>query len=202
MNRVELKQWAREKVKGKRWPLFGIILLVAIILNFSIRIPYGDNNTYINISIGWLLYFIEVGLVYYMVKFINDEPREFKDIFKFSNDFGKDLLINLIASIFVFLWSLLLIIPGIIKQLGYSLIPYLLSDEKYNNYEKMDILRKSEEIMMGHKMDYFMLKLSFIGWHLLAILTLGILEIWIIPYQEVAQTKFLNDLKLAYEKEK
>ncbi len=201
MNRVELKQWAREKVKGKRWPLFGIILLVAIIVNFSIRIPYGD-KTYINISIGWLLYFIEVGLVYYMVKFINDEPKEFKDIFKFSKDFGKDLLVNLISSIFVFLWALLLIIPGIIKQLGYSLIPYLLSDEKYNNYEYMDILRKSEEIMMGHKMDYFMLKFSFIGWHLLAILTLGILEIWIIPYQEVAQTKFLNDLKLAYEKEK
>ena len=66
-------------------------MLVALIVNFSIRIPYGDNNTYIIISIGWILYFIEVGLVYYMVKFINDEPREFKDIFKFSNDFGKDL---------------------------------------------------------------------------------------------------------------
>lgn len=200
MERKELKKWAKEKVKGNRWPLLGAIIVTSILVNFSISIPYKDGS--FSLSIGWILYFIEVGLVYYLIKFINDQPREFKDIFKFSNDFGKDLLVNLIASIFVFLWSLLLIIPGIIKYYAYSLIPYLLADDKYKDIEKMDIIKKSEEIMKGHKMDYFLFQLSFIGWHLLAILTLGILEIWIIPYQRVAETKFLNDLKLAYENNK
>ena len=55
-------------------------------------------------------------------------------------------------------------------------------------------------MMMGHKMDYFVLTLSFIGWHILAIFTLGLLEIWIIPYEKVATTKFLLDVKEAYEK--
>lgn len=53
--------------------------------------------------------------------------------------------------------------------------------------------------MNGHKMDYFTLILSFIGWHILAIFTCGILEIWIIPYQTVAQIKFLSDIKASYE---
>lgn len=55
-------------------------------------------------------------------------------------------------------------------------------------------------MMNGHKMDYFKLELSFIGWHLLAVLTLGILEIWIAPYQATAMTKFLSEVKSEYEK--
>lgn len=201
MDRKELKKWTKEKVKGNRWRLLGAIIVTSILINFSISIPMKDGQSF-SLSIGWLLYFIEVGLTYYLIKFINDEERTFGDIFKFSNDFGKDLLVNLIASIFVFLWSLLLIVPGIIKYYAYSLVPFLLGDEKYNNLDKLSLLKKSEEIMQGHKMDYFVLQLSFIGWHLLAILTLGILEIWIIPYQRVAETKFLYDIKLTYEKEK
>lgn len=201
MDRKELKQWAKEKVKGNRWRLLGAIIVTYILINFSISIPMKDGQSF-SISIGWLLYFIEVGLTYYLIKFINDEDRKFGDLFKYSNDFGKDLLVNLIAAIFVFLWSLLLIIPGIIKYYAYSLVPFLLGDEKYNNLDKLTLLKKSEEIMQGHKMDYFVLQLSFIGWHLLAILTLGILEFWIIPYQRITETKFLYDIKLAYEKEK
>lgn len=63
----------------------------------------------------------------------------------------------------------------------------------------MDILKKSEEMMNGHKMDYFMLCLSFIGWHILAFFTCFILEIWVLPYQTVAQVKFLSDVKAASE---
>ena len=199
MNRTELKNWAKEKVKGKRWPLLAAIIVASIITNFSLSIPRGDNLSY-TIPIGWILYFVEVGITYYMVKFITDKEVEFKDIFKFSNDFVKDLLVGLLASIFTVLWSLLLIVPGIIKAISYSLVPMLLADEKYNDLNGTDYLKKSEEMMNGHKMDYFVLYLSFIGWHLLAILTLGILEIWIIPYQTTATTKFLYDVKTNAEK--
>ena len=48
--------------------------------------------------------------------------------------------------------------------------------------------------MNGHKMDFFVLQLSFIGWHILAVFTLGLLEIWIVPYQKTAETKFLYDI--------
>lgn len=199
MNRTELKNWAKDKVKGKRWPLLAAIIVASVITNFSFTVPMGDNARF-TVSIGWLLYFVEVGITYYMVNFITDKETNFKDIFKFSKDFIKDLLVGLLAAIFTALWALLLIVPGIIKAISYSLVPMLLADEKYNDLNGTDYLKKSEEMMNGHKMDYFVLYLSFIGWHLLAILTLGILEIWIIPYQTTATTKFLYDIKTNAEK--
>ena len=63
----------------------------------------------------------------------------------------------------------------------------------------MDILKKSQDMMQGHRMDLFILSLSFIGWHILAIFTFGLLELWILPYQKTAETKFLYDVKTAYE---
>lgn len=98
----------------------------------------------------------------------------------------------------VFLYYLLLIVPGIIKTISYSLVPYILVDDP--NMSSGDVLDLSAKMMNGHKMDYFKLGLSFIGWHLLAALTLGILEIWIAPYQATAMTKFLSEVKSEYEK--
>ena len=97
----------------------------------------------------------------------------------------------------VLLYTLLLIIPGMIKALGYSLVPYILAND--SNMGSDEVLKLSEKMMKGHKMDLFIFSLSFIGWHLLAIFTLGILEIWIIPYQETATTKYLLDIKAEYE---
>ena len=130
-----------------------------------------------------------------MINFITDKKYEFNDIFHFSKDFVKALVVSLLQIIFVFLWTLLLIVPGIIKWLSYALVPYIMADDKYSNMSEMDILRKSQEMMMGHKMDYFVLLLSFIGWHILAIPTLFLLELWIVPYQQTTVTKFLYDIK-------
>ena len=196
MNRVELKKWAREKVVGKRWSLLPAIIIAGILTNFSITTgKNADTGFYNTISIGWILYFINVGLTYFMINFITDKKYEFNDIFHFSKDFVKALVVSLLQIIFVFLWTLLLIVPGIIKWLSYALVPYIMADDKYSNMSEMDILRKSQEMMMGHKMDYFVLLLSFIGWHILAIPTLFLLELWIVPYQQTTVTKFLYDIK-------
>lgn len=204
MNRTELKNWAKEKIKGHIGELFVALLIVGILTNLSIGGHVsvdGSNVSYSSgIPLGLIFYFVEVGLVYYMIKFFNDEARQLKDLFKYSSNFGRIFLTGLLESIFTFLWALLLIIPGIIKAIAYSLVPFILADEKYNNLGYMEILKKSEEMMMGHKMDYFVLGLSFIGWHILAIFTLGLLEIWIMPYETTAKYKFLNDLKAEYEK--
>ena len=74
-----------------------------------------------------------------------------------------------------------------------------MADEKYRELGISDLLKKSEEMMKGHKMDYFLLQLSFIGWMLLAIPTFGLIMIWVGPYMSVAQAKFLNDLKESCE---
>ena len=206
MSRQEIKAWAREKIKGEFWPLLGTILVGSFLIGFTIIWPnssYNPNEAgsqmYYSISIGWLLYFIQVGLTYYLVRFVKDEKHEFKDLFRFSSDFGRCLGACLLQAVFIFLFTLLLIIPGIMKSLGYSLVPYLLADEKYKDMKLMDILKKSEEMMNGHKADLFVFGLSFILWYLLGFVTCGLAFFYVTPYQSVATTKFLNDIKTEAE---
>ena len=204
MNRQELKAWAKEKIKGH----IGELILAIIITNLVTQLTIGggakivDNEIkfHAGLPLGIFFYFVSVGFAYFMVKLIKDQEHSIKDLFNFSSDFARCLVTNLLQSIFIFLWSLLLIVPGIIKSLSYSLVPLLLADEKYKDTDPMQILKKSAEIMNGHKMDLFVLGLSFIGWHLLACLTCGILEFWVMPYQQTATYKFLNDIKEEYEK--
>ena len=201
MTRVDLKIWAKNKIKENFWPLLGTIIVASMLTSLAyFSFDFSGTEPIVHYySIGWIFYFVNVGLAYYMVRFVTGKKAVFSDIFAFVNDFLKCMLICLLQTLFVLLWTLLLVIPGIIKSLSYSLVPYLLADKQYKDMKIMDILRKSSEMMNGHKADLFILALSFIGWHLLAVLTLGILEIWIIPYQNTATAKFLNDVKTKYE---
>lgn len=205
MERKELKEWSRNKVKGHIWQLLVPIVVVSILTSLTIGTKYEMEDGVLKLtssgySVGILFCFLNVGLIYYLVQFIKDKEYQFSDLWKFVNDYIRILLINILKGIFIFLWALLLVVPGIIKAIAYSLVDFILGDEKYKDLSYTEVLKKSEEMMMGHKMDYFVLVLSFIGWHILAIFTLGLLEIWLIPYQTVATTKFLLDVKEAYEK--
>lgn len=104
----------------------------------------------------------------------------------------------LLKNIFVFLWSLLLVIPGIIKSLSYAMTNYILVD--HPEFSAGQAINLSKDMMYGHKFDLFYLYLSFIGWTLLCILTLGIGMLWLYPYIETAQASFYRDVKEDYER--
>jgi uncharacterized membrane protein len=91
----------------------------------------------------------------------------------------------------------LLMIPVFIFSLAYSMVPYLLHDDK--ELFAGDILRKSRMMMRGHKWELFLLELSFIGWMLLGVLTLFIGYLWLIPYMQMTVTKFYEQLRAEYE---
>lgn len=95
-----------------------------------------------------------------------------------------------------FLWTLLLIIPGIIKAFGYALTPYLLVD--CPELTPLQCIKLSDRMMKGHKFDLFYLYLSFIGWFLLCILTLGIGFLWLQPYVSTSVAAFYKDVKEQY----
>ena len=99
--------------------------------------------------------------------------------------------------VFVLLWSLLLFIPGIIMAFAYAMTPYILVENP--EMKAIDAIRKSRSMMKGHKFDLFYLELSFIGWILLSILTLGIGLLWLVPYMETSIAAFYNDLKVEAE---
>ena len=201
MDRVELKNWAKDKIKGNLWKLLPAIIIAGFLTNLSYRTETVVNGVQVKsyYNFGFLFFFVEVGLAFFMINFITDKEYKFNDIFAFSKDFGKLLCVGIVRVIFVALWSLLLIVPGIIKAFAYALVPMICADEKYKDLGITDILKKSEEMMNGHKMDYFVLALSFIGWLLLVPFTLGIICIWLVPYMETAMTKFLYDVKCDYE---
>lgn len=95
--------------------------------------------------------------------------------------------------VFTFLWSLLLIIPGIIKAYSYSLTPYILIDNP--ELSPREAARRSQQMMQGQKFNLFYLQLSFIGWSILACLTGGIGFLWLLPYMQTSQAVFYQNIK-------
>lgn len=103
----------------------------------------------------------------------------------FQENYGRKLGGMLLVGVFTWLWSLLFVIPGIVKSYSYAATPYILG--RYTNVTAENAIKISMRIMNGHKMDLFIMQLSFIGWQLLGVLTFGILNIfWVTPYQCIA----------------
>ena len=99
--------------------------------------------------------------------------------------------------VFVFLWSLLLIIPGIVKIFSYAMTPFILDENP--ELSANDAIDRSRAMMKGHKFDLFWLLLSFIGWFILTLLTLGIGGLWLQPYMQTSVSAFYEDVKAEYE---
>lgn len=102
-----------------------------------------------------------------------------------------------LMGIYIFLWTLLLVIPGIIKAFSYALVPYILVEKpELSADQAIDLSRK---MMRGHKFDLFCLSFSFIGWAILSCLTLGIGFFWLLPYMYTSYAAFYEDVKAEYE---
>ena len=99
----------------------------------------------------------------------------------------------LLMNIFIFLWSLLLLIPGIIKAFSYAMTPYILKE--YPELSANQAIELSRKMMRGHKFDLFWLNLSFVGWFFLCLLTLGIGFVWFLPYVQTANAAFYQEVK-------
>ena len=98
--------------------------------------------------------------------------------------------------ILVFLWSLLLIIPGIIKSFSYAMTPFIL--EENPELDASAAIHRSRMMMRGHQFDLFWLFLGFLGWLILSLLTLGIGLLWLVPYMETSLAAFYEEVKADY----
>ena len=140
---------------------------------------------------------IAVGLNYFFVKNVRGEREELSVTTPFTEAFRnypRKLGGSLWMGLFVFLWSLLFIIPGIIKGISYSMTQYLLAD--CPNVKATDALKLSMRMMNGHKWEYFVMGLSFLGWNLLSALTLGILSVFYVdPYMRSSFAEYYLELR-------
>lgn len=138
--------------------------------------------------LGILMMPLGIGTTAFFVSLIENENFEAKDLFKYYHDFVKVIGVTILMGLIVMLGYICFIIPGIILTLSYSLVPIILI--KKPELGIVETLKYSREKMQGHKLDAFVLGLSFIGWAILGTLTVGILYIWLFPYMQLTFTKF------------
>ena len=137
--------------------------------------------------------FVELGYNLYNIKLINrDENRGLGTLFEHKDYFGSALGLRFMIGLSVFLWSLLLVIPGIIAAYNYSMAAYIMAEDP--DIGPSIAMQRSKELMNGYKWELFCLQFSFIGWEILAALTLGIGNIALVPYQKAAETAFYMNI--------
>ena len=187
MDRASMKAHAKEQIKGKILTILAITIIIGVI-NFGISFILGPVGSIATFIISGAFTLAEAFIFLGITK--KSRMPKIEDIFVgFKGDnFLRSLVAYLRYVIFTFLWSLLFVIPGIIKSIAYSQMFYLLAED--DKLEPGDAQRKSMEMMEGHKMDYFVLGLSFIPWYLLCIITLGIASIYVAPYVQTTMAEF------------
>ncbi len=125
------------------------------------------------------------------------DPFDISCLIEGYRDFWRIFSTYLLCQVYVYLWTLLLIIPGIIKSCSYAMTPYILKDRP--DLARNEAIELSMAMMQGHKLDYFVLCLTFIGWAILSILTLGIGYFWLLPYFYSTLANFYEEVKQEFE---
>lgn len=196
MNRIEIKDYAKSKIQNNLLTIWKNIIIafgISVSFNIVMAILFNKMNTdYLDILINILMFPLEIGMINFFVNFCEDKTFEAKDLFKHYKNFLKIVGVMLLTAILVMLGYICFLIPGIILTFSYMLVPVVLI--KKTELSIIETLKYSREKMNGHKMDAFVLGLSFIGWTILGVLTLGILYIWLYPYMSVTFTKFYLDV--------
>lgn len=193
----ELRARARQSLKGF-WG--GAVGATAIYLVIQIAIQWISGSIPILGSIISLLVSgaFMLGLISFFMSYARGNHQPVSEIFYGFKHWGKALLLTLLIGIFTFLWALLLIIPGIIASFRYVMAYYILRD--HPEISSMEAIRRSKALMVGHKWRFFVLGLTFIGWALLSLLTLGIGFLWLNPYIQVTTAHFYDDLLARQER--
>ena len=187
---TELMAEARESLSGNWGLAIATFLVYGIIISVFQVIPTVGPVLVLFIA-GPML----VGISMFSLSLSRGENARLEQIFEGFKNYGTVLGAYLLMVLFIFLWMLLLIIPGIIAAIAYSQTFYILAED--DAISSMDALKKSKEMMDGYKWKYFCLGLRFIGWALLCILTLGIGFLWLSPYIQISYAKFYEDIKAA-----
>ena len=186
MRAQEIRKEALSKLEGNWIPMIGMCLLTAIAIA----------------ALNWLSILLVPllipGLCVFTLKLIRGAKPEITDLVSTYKNYLNALVAYVLYGVILVVGYFLFIIPGIIFTYMLSQIFYLLADNP--QIGAVEVLKKSAEMMKGYKWKLFCLHLSFIGWYLLGIVTLGIAFIWVGPYIKTANTIFYENLKTLSEK--
>lgn len=180
-----IKKSSGELLKGKWGMAIVVFLVYAIITSVLLRIA---PLVFYLVSGAFLL-----GISIFSLSVVRNKNISIKQLFDGFSNFVTSFLASFFMTIFIFLWSMLLIIPGIIKSLSYSMTFFIIADNKKINY--MDAITRSRKMMDGHKAELFGKYLYFLILGFLCIFTLGIGFLWLFPYIHVELALFYENIK-------
>lgn len=218
MTITEIKKQALKALKGQ-WGLAAALTLIIFIINsfiptiFEVMLSGGWSNWFMSDQlppeaeitsaiITLLLMPLTVTQLWFFLSLSRYEGPQLFDVFNIFTDgksFFKLIGASILLGIFIALWSLLLLIPGIIKSLSYSQTYLLMKD--HPEFTILEAITESKKRMKGYKGKYFLLNLSFIGWGILCLFTLGIGFLWLSPYIQTSTATFYNELILTQEQD-
>ena len=185
--RAEIKAIAKENFKANYWPAVGIVVLMTIIIGAVSSTGIG----------GLAVPALTVGLCFYSIAlyFGDKENATLGEIFNVGfAKFGRNLGSFILQGLLIFAWSLLFCIPGIIKSFSYAMAPYILAD--CPEVSAVDAITLSRRMMNGHKWEYFVFQLSFIGWAFLSGISFGLVGVfYAFPYITAAYGGYYAELK-------
>jgi len=187
------------------WFLGGLLMSASI--GGSVEI--GDKTYSIPSVQGWITGFLHIGGILGIVQFIiggvvrqgyashllkqhDGEKTEIGDLFSQFHRFGDGFCLFLLEGLYVFLWMLLLIVPGFIAIFKYAMAPFIMAENP--EMTASEALTASKDLMQGHKWELFCLDFSFIGWNILSIATLGIGALFVNPYMNAAHAAFYREI--------
>lgn len=213
----ELRAQARERLDGK-WGTFVLMTFLMLVIQTILQIPgyigslleiLSPENVLASLSFSNISNILSLlalplswGLTVSLLRNHREESVDLENLFdgfrggRYTRVFCALFLVHL----FTFLWTLLLIIPGIMKAFSYALTPYILLDEP--ELTARQAITRSCEIMQGRRWKLFCLYLSFIGWGILSLLTFGIGFLWLVPYMNASVAAFYEDARAEYEASK
>ena len=189
----ELRAKAREQlgnnIFGKKW-------LMGLAVSFVASLIVGAASAFAGI-LGFLasgLLMVGLSGIYLTLARRGAETEiEFGDLFNGTKQLGDNLLLGLMYNLFISLWSLLFVIPGIVKSYSYRMVYYIKND--HPEYDWKACIDESRRMMNGHKWRLFTLHLSFLGWIIVGSLCFGIGTLWVTPYMQAAEANFYEDLQ-------
>lgn len=213
MTNSELRRTARRHLEG-RWGDLVLVTFLYYIISSALSFPFQlgmDESIWKAfpipfewkapvISGGCVLLFLLLPLQWgYQVTFLRawrEEPADIATLFHGYGDFWRIFSTMFLQQLYILLWTLLLIVPGVVKALSYAMTPYILRD--HPELSRRAAIHLSREIMAGNKGRLLLLWLSFLGWAVLALFTCGIGFLWLAPYIGVSEAGFYEDVMHQY----
>ncbi len=185
VNSDQIRQAARDLMA----PQLGMLILSLLIFSGIIYV----SNMFIVPASLFLVGPLSYGLTAIALRVIASESFDMELLFSGFKIYAQTLVAGLLISLWVFLWSLLLIIPGIVAAFSYNMTFFIMNENP--EMTAQEAMSASQNMMMGHKWRLFDLYFSFIGWILLCVITFGLAWLYVGPYMQIATAVFYADLK-------